>query len=93
MKAVWNGATLAESDQTVEIERNHYFPRDSVRMNLLRPSPHTSTCPWKGVAEYFDVVVAGQENRNAAWTYPDPKEAAKHIAGYIAFWKGISVVP
>ena len=91
MKASWNGHVLATSDQTIVIENNHYFPPDSVDMNLLRESPRRSTCPWKGEAHYFDIVIEGSENRGAAWSYPHPKEAAAEIAGYIAFWKGVEV--
>lgn len=91
MKATWNGKTIAESDQTIVIEDNHYFPRDAVRMEFLRESSRTTTCPWKGEAHYFDVVVEGEENRNAAWTYPEPKEAAAQIREHVAFWKGVEV--
>jgi len=92
MKAIWNGRTIAESDQTVVIEGNHYFPPESVHHEYLRQSKRTSTCPWKGEARYFDVVVDEDQNRNAAWTYPEPKEAASQIKDHVAFWKGIEIV-
>jgi uncharacterized protein (DUF427 family) len=91
VKAVWNGATIAESDDTVVVEGNHYFPRDSVDASLLRDSDSTTICPWKGVAHYHHLEVDGWENRNAAWYYPDPKPAAAEIRGRIAFWKGVTV--
>jgi uncharacterized protein (DUF427 family) len=91
MKAVWNGATIAESDETVVVEGNHYFPFDSVLADLLKDSDTHTTCGWKGVASYKTLVVDGEENRDAAWYYPEPKEAAKEIAGRFAFWKGVQV--
>lgn len=91
MKATWNGAVIAQSDKTIVIENNHYFPPDSVDQAYLQESTHRSTCPWKGEGHYYHVVVDGKTNRNAAWTYPAPKEAAKEITGYIAFWKGVEV--
>lgn len=90
-KAVWNGVVLAESDETIVVEGNHYFPPDSVRWEHLQESAKTSTCPWKGRAGYHDVVVDGKVNRNAAWHYPHPSAAAANIAGYIAFWHGVRV--
>lgn len=90
-KATWNGTTIAESDDTVVLEGNHYFPRDSVRDDYLRESTTNSTCPWKGVASYYDLTVDGKVNRDAAWYYPAPKEAAREIAGRVAFWKGVEV--
>ncbi len=90
-KAIWNGVVLAESKNTVVIEGNHYFPPDTVNMNYFKPSDTHTTCPWKGVASYYTVVVDGQENKDAAWYYPDPKPAAKEIKGYIAFWRGVKV--
>jgi uncharacterized protein (DUF427 family) len=90
-RATWNGAILAESDVTVVVEGNHYFPPEAARRQHLRDSTHTSVCPWKGTARYYDVVVGGAVNPNAAWYYPDPKEAAREIAGRIAFWKGVRV--
>jgi uncharacterized protein (DUF427 family) len=90
-RATWNGATIAESDDTVVVEGNHYFPPEAARHEHLRPSDHTSVCPWKGTARYYDVVVDGSVNRNAAWYYPEPEDAARQIAGRIAFWKGVRV--
>jgi len=91
MKAIWNGATIAESDKTIEIEGNQYFPPDAVQREYLQESKRTTTCPWKGEARYFDVVVHEDRNRNAAWTYPQPKEAASEIKDFVAFWKGIEI--
>lgn len=91
VKASWNGATIAESDDTIVIEGNHYFPRDSVDSTLLRDSDSTTVCPWKGTAHYYTLEVDGSENRNAAWYYPDPKPAAAEIKDRIAFWKGVEV--
>ena len=92
-KASWEGAVLAESDRCVVVEGNQYFPPDAVRREVLEPSDHTSVCPWKGTARYYDVVVNGKRNPNAAWYYPEPLPAAKQIAGRIAFWKGVRVEP
>lgn len=91
VKASWNGATIAESDDTLVIEGNHYFPRESVDATLLRDSDSTTVCPWKGIAHYYTLEVDGSENRNAAWYYPDPKPAAAGIKDRIAFWKGVEV--
>lgn len=91
MKARWNNATLAESNDTILVERNHYFPPDAVRKEYLRPSATHTTCPWKGEASYYDVVVDGQVNRDAAWYYPQPKNEAGRIKDYIAFWKGVKL--
>jgi len=91
MKATWNGNVIAESSRTILIEDNHYFPPDAVRMEFLRESSRKTTCPWKGEAHYYDVIVEGQENRNAAWAYPQPKEAAAQIKDHVAFWKGVEV--
>lgn len=92
MKAIMNGTAIAESDKTIIIENNYYFPPDSIKREFLRESDHRSTCPWKGEAYYYDVVVAGKESKNAAWSYPQPKDAAKQIAGYIAFWKRVEII-
>jgi uncharacterized protein (DUF427 family) len=92
-RAVWNNNVLAESDRTVVVEGNHYFPPDSLRKEFLRPSATHTECGWKGTASYYDVVVEGQVNRDAAWYYPDPLQAARHIAGHVAFWKGVKVEP
>lgn len=91
MKATWNGTVIAESSDTVVVEGNHYFPADSVKQDYLRPSDHSSVCPWKGTASYYSLEVDGQVNANAAWYYPQPKDAAKEITGHVAFWKGVLV--
>lgn len=93
MKAIWNDAVLAESDDTVIVEGNHYFPLESLNRLLFRPSDTHTTCPWKGIAHYYHVVVDGEKNEDAAWYYPEPKAAAGNIAGRVAFWKGVQVVP
>ena len=90
-RATWNGAVLAESDRCEIVEGNRYFPLASVRREYLRPSATHTTCPWKGIASYYDVVVNGEVNRDAAWYYPEPKEAARNITGRVAFWKGVTV--
>ena len=89
VKAVWRGQVIAESDKTEVVEGNHYFPPESVDKEFLKESDHHTTCPWKGEASYYDVVVEREVNDNAAWYYPEPKEAAKNIKGYIAFWNGV----
>lgn len=91
MKATWNGTTIAESNDTVVVEGNHYFPLESVNRELLRDSSTHTTCPWKGIASYYDVVVGDNVNKDACWYYPEPKEAAKEIRGRVAFWKGVRV--
>lgn len=91
MKAIWNGAVLAESDDTVVVEGNHYFPAESLSREYFAPSGTHTTCPWKGKASYYTVQVGGQQNPDAAWFYPDPKEAAQQIRGRVAFWKGVQV--
>jgi uncharacterized protein (DUF427 family) len=90
-KATWEGAVLAESDATVEVEGNQYFPPDAIRKEYFKPSDAHSVCPWKGTASYYDVEVKGKRNVGAAWFYPEPKAAAKQIKGYVAFWKGIAI--
>ena len=90
-KAIWNGTVLAESDATVEVEGNAYFPPDSIRREFFEPSDTTTVCGWKGTASYYTLNVNGDKNPDAAWTYPDAKEAAKNIEGYVAFWKGVRV--
>ena len=92
MRAEWNGEVIAESDSTVVLEGNHYFPPDSVRQEFLQSSSTTTVCPWKGTAHYYNVVVDGEENRDAAWYYPSPKDAAVEIKDHVAFWRGVSVV-
>ena len=91
MKAVWNGAVIAESDETVVVEGNHYFPPESLNRDHLQDSDHATVCPWKGTAGYFDVVVDGATNANAAWVYRDPKDAAAEIKDHVAFWKAVEV--
>ena len=93
MRATWNGTTIAESDDTVVIEGNHYFPRDAVRQEYFQPSDTHTTCPWKGEASYFNVVVNGETNKDAAWYYPEPKPAAQEIKDRVAFWRGVKVEP
>lgn len=93
MKAIWKGQVLAESDDTVEVEGNHYFPPEALRREHFRPSAHHTVCGWKGTASYFDVVVGEAVNANAAWYYLEPKAEAREIAGRIAFWRGVEVVP
>lgn len=90
-KATWNGAVLAESETFAEVEGNIYFPPKSVNREYFRPSDKTTLCPWKGTARYYDVVVDGKVNENAAWTYPDPSEKAMPIKGHLAFWNGVQV--
>jgi uncharacterized protein (DUF427 family) len=90
-KAIWNGAVIADSDDTVMVEGNHYFPRGAVDPAVLRPSSTTTVCSWKGTASYHSRVVDGKENKDAAWFYPEPKSAAAEIADRIAFWKGVEV--
>ena len=91
MKAIWNGQIIAESKETIVVENNHYFPAHAVNKIYLKASDNNTTCPWKGTASYHSIEVAGQINKNAAWYYPKPKDAANHIAGYIAFWKGVII--
>jgi len=93
MKAVWNGVTIAESDDTVVVEGNHYFPVSSLRRDLLVDSTTTTICPWKGTASYFSLSVDGKTNADAVWYYPTPKDAAKQITDRVAFWKGVQVTP
>lgn len=91
MKAIWNGQVIAESDDTINIEGNHYFPADAVRKEFLKPSNTHTTCNWKGVASYHTLEVDGKENKDAAWYYPEAKPMARNIEGRIAFWKGVQV--
>ena len=92
MKAIWNNEVIAESDETVVVEGNHYFPISSVRREFLTSSDKTSSCPWKGTADYYSLNVAGALIPDAAWYYANPKDAAKEIAGRVAFWNGVQVV-
>jgi len=93
MKAQWNGTVLAESNDTIVVEDNHYFPPDSINKEYFSPSPTHTTCPWKGEASYYTIKVGGKVNEDAAWYYPDPTEKAKNFRGYLAFWKGVEVTP
>lgn len=90
-KATWNGAVLAESDACEVVENNYYFPPDTIHREYFKESSTHTTCGWKGVASYYSIEVNGEVNKDAAWYYPTPKEAAKNITGYIAFWKGVKV--
>lgn len=92
MKAIWNDAILAESEHTLIVEGNHYFPPDSIHKEHFRSSDRHTTCPWKGKASYYHITVDGQTNADAAWYYPDPKQAAAHIKNYVAFWRGVEAV-
>lgn len=91
MKAIWNDEVIAESDDTLVVEANHYFPQESVNEEFLEESDHTSQCAWKGQAHYFDLKVNDEVNENAVWYYPEPKEMAKDIKDRVAFWKGVEV--
>jgi uncharacterized protein (DUF427 family) len=91
MKATWKGEVLAESDDTIVVEGNHYFPPDSIKREHFRESETHTVCPWKGTASYYDVVVGGEVNKDAAWYYPQPKEAAQEIKDRVAFWRGVKV--
>jgi uncharacterized protein (DUF427 family) len=93
MRATWNGATIAESEDTVVVEGNHYFPPGSVRAEYLRDSDTHTTCPWKGLASYKGIEVDGQLNADAAWYYPEPQDAAAEIKDRFAFWRGVEVAP
>jgi uncharacterized protein (DUF427 family) len=92
-KAVWNGVVLAESDNCQIVENNYYFPPESIHTQYLEPSETHTTCPWKGLASYYNVKVNGAENPDAAWYYPEPKSRAQNIKGYVAFWRGVKVEP
>ncbi len=91
MKAMWNNQVLAESDDTIVIENNHYFPPTSLNEEYFTSSDKHTNCPWKGTASYYTLEVDGSKNQDAAWYYPDAKHAAKNIEGYVAFWKGVEV--
>ncbi len=90
-RAIWNDVVVAESDRTLVVEGNHYFPPEAVKKELLVPSETTSVCPWKGTASYYSLEVGGQRNEDAAWFYPDPKDAAVQIKDHVAFWRGVIV--
>lgn len=91
MKAIWNGEVIAESNNTIVIENNHYFPQESLKRDLFKQTDTNTVCPWKGIASYYDIEVDGKVNSDAAWFYPDPKEAAIEIKNRVAFWKGVQV--
>jgi uncharacterized protein (DUF427 family) len=93
VKAIWNGAVLAESERTEVVEGNHYFPPEAVKRQYFAPSETHTICPWKGTASYYTVQVDGKSNPDAAWFYPQTKDAAKNIENYVAFWKGVEVTP
>ncbi len=90
-KAIWEGAVVAESNRTVEVEGNQYFPLDSITCEYFQPNDQHTVCPWKGTASYYDLVVNGKTNASAAWYYPEPKSAAKQIKDHVAFWRGVRV--
>jgi len=91
MKAIWNGQVIAESNECINIENNQYFPLSAIKMEFLQKTETQTTCPWKGEASYYNIVVDGEINEDAAWFYKEPKTAAKHIKNYIAFWKSIKI--
>ncbi|MBK6749703.1 MAG: DUF427 domain-containing protein [Pyrinomonadaceae bacterium] len=91
MKATWNGETIAESSETVVVEGNHYFPAVCINKAHFKPSETHTVCGWKGTASYYDIVVNGETNKDAAWYYPETKSDAKNIEGYVAFWKGVEI--
>ncbi|HMG10483.1 MAG TPA: DUF427 domain-containing protein [Mucilaginibacter sp.] len=91
MKAIWNDLVIAESNDTIVVENNHYFPLESVKAEYLENTDTHTTCPWKGLASYYTLNVNGKQNPDAAWYYPQPKEAANHITNYVAFWKGVKI--
>lgn len=93
MKAVWNNQIIAESDDTVEVEGNHYFPPESVKMEYLTKNGEKYTCPWKGECDYYDVTVSDKTAKNGGWMYPEPKPEAEHVRGRFAFWQGVVVTP
>jgi uncharacterized protein (DUF427 family) len=93
MKAIWNGVVLAESDKTVVVENNHYFPGDSLKREYFTDSPTHTVCGWKGTASYYSITVGDKVNADAAWYYPTPLPAAQQIQGHVAFWKGVQVIP
>ncbi|MGA2277230.1 MAG: DUF427 domain-containing protein [Terracidiphilus sp.] len=92
-RAIWNGKVIAESEKTVTMEGNLYFPESSIRREYFHPSTTTSMCPVKGQARYLNVLIDGEDNQDAAWYYPDPKPVARKIKGYVAFWRGVDVEP
>ena len=93
MKAFWNNELIAQSDDTIVVENNHYFPKNCLNTDFIRASQTHTSCPWKGQASYFDLIVNGKENKDAAWYYPNPKDAALNIKDHVAFWKGVQILP
>ena len=93
MQAIWKGTVVAESDQTVVVEGNHYFPPTALRAEYFEPSSTHTVCGWKGLASYYTLTVGGAQNIDSAWYYPEPKEAVRQIAGYVAFWRGVQIKP
>lgn len=91
MKAIWNGEIIAESNETIIVEGNHYFPPSAIKLEHFQPSDAHTVCGWKGTASYYNVVAGGEVNKDAAWFYPETKEAANNIKGYVAFWKGVKL--
>ena len=91
-KAIWNNTVIAESNEIETVENNAYFPHDALKEEFFRPALIKTTCPWKGLASYYDVIVDGEVNQEAAWTYPDPKKSAENIRNYVSFWRGVEVV-
>jgi uncharacterized protein (DUF427 family) len=91
MKAIWNNTVIAESEKTIQVEGNHYFPADTIKKEFFKPSDTHTTCPWKGVASYYTIEVNGETNKDAAWYYPEAKPAAREIQDHVAFWKGVKV--
>ncbi|RPA67793.1 DUF427 domain-containing protein [Cyclobacteriaceae bacterium YHN15] len=91
MKAIWNNTVIAESEKTIQVEGNHYFPADTIKREYFKPSDTHTTCPWKGVASYYTLEVNGETNKDAAWYYPEAKPAAREIQDHVAFWKGVKV--
>ena len=92
MKAIWNGKIIAESDDTINIENNYYFPPNSINKEFIKPSKTSSVCPWKGNASYYTIIVDGKKNVDAAWYYPQPKDMAKKLKDYVAFWRGVEII-
>jgi uncharacterized protein (DUF427 family) len=91
MKAIWNGEVIAESDDTLVVENNHYFPANSIKKDFFKETDTHTVCPWKGTASYYTIDVDGKENKDAAWYYPETKDLAKNLKDYVAFWKGVEV--
>ncbi|TVP43541.1 MAG: DUF427 domain-containing protein [Mongoliibacter sp.] len=93
MKAIWNNQIIAESEKTIQVEGNHYFPEETIKKEFFKASDTHTTCPWKGVASYYNIEVDGKVNKDAAWYYPNTKDAAREIKNHVAFWKGVEVKP